>query len=235
MGKNETKIVAVSGGKDSTALALALQEFEPDDYVFIANPTGNELPEMIEHLEWLRGKLGHLHIVGDGRTFEQLIYDEKMIPNFRARFCTRILKIEPTQYFIEQFDNPVLYVGLRADEKARSGIYGVKSRLPFHEWKWGLHDVWQFLNKRGVTIPARTDCAWCFFQRMDEWWSLWRYYPKLWKQGERIEKDLNATFRTPNKDKWPTAMKDMRKIFSKGHAPRKAPLQRSLVCAACRL
>ncbi len=39
-------IVGLSGGKDSTAMALWLHENEPRDYTYICNETGNELPEM---------------------------------------------------------------------------------------------------------------------------------------------------------------------------------------------
>jgi hypothetical protein len=41
-------VIGLSGGKDSTALALRLVELHPEiDFEFIGNWTGNELPEMI--------------------------------------------------------------------------------------------------------------------------------------------------------------------------------------------
>ena len=42
-------VIGLSGGKDSTALALRLMETEPREYELICNATGNELPEMVEH------------------------------------------------------------------------------------------------------------------------------------------------------------------------------------------
>ena len=36
-------IIGLSGGKDSTALALRLAEIEPRDYEYICNETGNDL------------------------------------------------------------------------------------------------------------------------------------------------------------------------------------------------
>jgi tRNA(Ile)-lysidine synthase TilS/MesJ len=39
-------IVALSGGKDSVAMALRLVEVEPRDYLYVCTPTGNELHPM---------------------------------------------------------------------------------------------------------------------------------------------------------------------------------------------
>ena len=179
---NTKHIVGLSGGKDSTALALALKLLEPRDYIYICNPTGDELPEMEEHLKKIERLLqAPILRVTSGMTFTELIYKENMIPSFRARFCTRILKIEPTQEFINRFDNAVLYVGLRADEQSREGVdYGVECRFPFKEQGWKLNDVWKFLDSHKITIPARTDCAMCFYQRIGEWWDLWHHYPEYW-------------------------------------------------------
>ena len=51
-------IVALSGGKDSTAMALRLAEIEPRQYQFVCTPTGDELPEMVDHWLHLGGLLG---------------------------------------------------------------------------------------------------------------------------------------------------------------------------------
>lgn len=51
-------VVALSGGKDSTAMALRLAEIEPRDYTYVITPTGNEFPEMIAHWRHLSDMLG---------------------------------------------------------------------------------------------------------------------------------------------------------------------------------
>ena len=53
-----THVVALSGGKDSTAMALRLAEVEPREYVYICTPTGRELPEMEAHWSRLETLLG---------------------------------------------------------------------------------------------------------------------------------------------------------------------------------
>ena len=50
-------IVCLSGGKDSTAMALRLKEVEPRDYIYICTPTGDELPPLFNHLNLLEERL----------------------------------------------------------------------------------------------------------------------------------------------------------------------------------
>src|SRR5262245_37676527 len=53
-----THVVALSGGKDSTAVALRLAEIEPREYVYLCTPTGDELPAMLAHWAQLEVLLG---------------------------------------------------------------------------------------------------------------------------------------------------------------------------------
>ena len=160
-------VVGLSGGKDSTALALRLREIAPRDYVYICTPTGDELPEMFAHWARLECILGQpLLRLTAGITFRELCDREKMLPNWRARFCTPKLKIVPCQQWInEQEDDVTLYVGLRADEEGREGgIYeNCEIVFPFRDWSWGIDEVLTYLIEKEIVIPDRTDCARCFF------------------------------------------------------------------------
>lgn len=241
-------VVALSGGKDSTAMALRLSEVEPRDYTYVCTPTGNELPEMYEHWRNLSELLGKQILPVMGGTLDGLIEQQKMIPNFRARWCTRMLKIEPYAAWLmqqsERHEEIISYVGLRADEEERVGgdyskVPGVVTRHPMREWGWGIEDVWNYLLGMGVTIPARTDCAWCFFQRLGEWWDLWKNHLDLYLAGERWEAETGHTFRTPGRDTWPVALKDLRATFEAGHVPPGSTVNRDLFgemqCRVCRM
>jgi len=220
-------VVALSGGKDSTALALRLRELNPDiDYTYVCTPTGDELPEMFEHWRELGVRLGKkilpvMHTTG----LKGVIRKEKMLPNFRARFCTRILKIEPYRAWLKANTPCVSYVGLRADEEGRAGgaygdIPGVEMRFPLREWGWAEQHVWNYLDQQQVAIPRRTDCARCYHQRIGEWWTLWRNHPDLWADAEADEAEMSATYRTPGRDTWPTALVELRQEFEGGRIPR---------------
>lgn len=221
MTTSPKNVLGLSGGKDSTCLALAMRERHPEiDMEYICTPTGNELPELFEHLDRLEGLLGKpIKRLGIGKTLHQLIDEMQMLPNFRARWCTRILKIEPTiEYMASLPVGSALYVGLRADEEAREGIYGddVKSLFPFRAWGWKESDVWQFLQDRGINIPVRTDCGDCYHQRIIEWRNYWRDHPERYAESVAIEERYGHTFRSPGRDTWPVALADMAKDFERG-------------------
>src|SRR5262245_34722549 len=95
-GERMHHIVALSGGKDSTALALRLAEVEPRDYTYVCTPTGDEPQAFFDHLDYLRRVLGKpilpiMHPLG----LNGLIAKKQALPNHRARWCTQMLKITP--------------------------------------------------------------------------------------------------------------------------------------------
>jgi 3'-phosphoadenosine 5'-phosphosulfate sulfotransferase (PAPS reductase)/FAD synthetase len=214
-------VVGVSGGKDSTALALRLAEVEPaTDWEYFITPTGDELEPMIEHWAKLEGMLGRpfIRVTVKERTLNDLIQIHGMLPNFRARWCTRQLKIEPTIAWCVRNSPVLMHVGLRADEDEREGIYGdlVKSRFPFREWGWTIGHVREYLRERDVEIPSRTDCARCYHQRIAEWRDLWRDYPAIYREAAQQEAEMGHTFRSPGRDTWPVALVDLAKDFERG-------------------
>ena len=243
-------IVALSGGKDSTAMTLRLAEVEPwNDYEYVITPTGDELPEMTAHwknLECLLGK--SLTVITSGNSLQGLIRKQEALPNWRQRWCTRILKIEPYIAYMLKAAPAVSYVGLRADEESRQGavygnVEGITQRFPLQEWGWGLKEVQAYLAERGVTIPKRTDCGRCFFQRVGEWWTLWHEHPNVFAEAEANEAMTGHTFRSPtaNLGNWPAPLAELRVEFEKGRLPRGSgqyelfSTDREGMCRACSL
>lgn len=75
-------------------MALRLAETEPKPYQFCITPTGRELPEMVEHWQRLECLLGKSLKRIPAPTLLELIIAQKTLPNFRLRYCTRMVKIE---------------------------------------------------------------------------------------------------------------------------------------------
>lgn len=218
------EIIAFSGGKDSTAMALRLEEIEPNkERMFLFTPTGDELPEMARHMEYMKTLFGKERFLKvESPTLIDLIEQMDCIPNYRMRFCTRMIKIEPCIRLLANMKDPVLCVGLRADEPLRTGLYDeqVTNRYPLREWGWTVSDVLTYLEKRQIKLPQRTDCALCYYQRLIDWFQLWKTYPGRYDTGIEIEKKHGHTFRSPSKDKHPTSLNDLKVAFENGWVPK---------------
>lgn len=228
-------LVAFSGGKDSTALVLRLAELG-ESFECLFTPTGNELPDLKAHMARVLEMAGspRLHIP-EGPSLGQLIDHFNALPNFRMRWCTRMIKIQPCIAFLRQHPGSVLLVGLRADEMEREGLYGdyATYRYPLREWGWKLQDVLNYCAARGVEIPPRTDCAVCYGQQIGEWFRLWRDWPEKYAEGEAWEAKTGYTFRSAERDTWPAALRELRAEFERGRLPRER--KRKEICRACTL
>ena len=228
-------------------MALRLHEMHPDrQYERVITPTGDELPDMFAHWRRLADILGPLTVVTADTTLEGLIDRWSALPNWRQRWCTRVLKIEPYHSYLMKAAPCVSYVGLRADEEQRSGMEfrgdlpGVDLRFPMREWGWSLGDVLAYLDRCQVAIPARTDCGSCFFQSLGEWWEMWngdsaRYagYEEMEARVSR-ERGKPLTFRSPGRDSWPAGLADLREQFELGHRPKDAGQEDLFKTARCR-
>lgn len=219
------QIAAFSGGKDSTAMILMMAE-TGEEFELLFTPTGNEPEEMFTHIEAIASLIDRPLVALSNHNLDFWIREFNALPNFRQRWCTRLLKIEPAKAYLVANPDSVLCVGLRADEPEREGLYGdfCQYRYPLRERGWGVSDVWNYLDSKQIVIPARRggNCKLCFFQRIGEWWELWKDDPESWAEGEQYEEMTGRTFRTRGKDSWPISLRELRLAFESGRRPRNA-------------
>ncbi len=190
-------ILGLSGGKDSTALAILMREEIPQMEYFFCD-TGKELPETYEYLERIKARLGiKIEYLNSERDFDHwLEVYNGVLPSPRVRWCTRALKIEPLEKFVGD-DEAISYIGIRADEQ-REG-YQVKSKItpvyPFIERKLVKADILRILDESGIGMPnyyqwrSRSGCFFCFFQRKHEWVRLSEEHPDLFAQALEYEQN----------------------------------------------
>jgi PP-loop superfamily ATP-utilizing enzyme len=225
-------IVAFSGGKDSTAMALQLADMGKS-FRLLHTATGNELPNVRAHIDRVVKMTGMTLVDLDAPTLDEAIHEHKCIPNFRIRFCTPMIKIEPCAEWLSKRPDCKLAVGLRADEEGRVGgrYGGVTVSYPLREWGWGEAEVLECCRLHGVTVPERTDCALCFYQTLHEWWKLWKDHPGMYREGEDLEAEFGHTFRSPQRDTHPAALSELRKEFEAGYVPTRR--KRKVMCRVC--
>jgi 3'-phosphoadenosine 5'-phosphosulfate sulfotransferase (PAPS reductase)/FAD synthetase len=230
-----SQVVAFSGGKDSTALVLRMAELG-EAFECLFTPTGNELFELAAHIDRIVARIDRPLVLPPNQTLRYWIDYHQALPNWRMRWCTRQIKIEPCIAYLKAHPGSILCVGLRADEEDRDGLYGDYAyyRYPLQEWDWGIDDVWRYLGEQGVTIPERTDCALCYAQRLGEWWRLWKNHPEEFEAGVQLEQKYGHTFRSAQRDTWPAALIDLRREFEQGRVPRGAHEEKR-ICRVCTL
>ena len=197
-GRKVRHILSLSGGKDSTALAIYLRDCIPNlEYVFC--DTEEELPETYEYLARLEAYLGQpiVRLKHDGRNFDHwLTVYGNYLPSARSRWCTKHLKIQPFERYVGE--DPVRnYIGIRADEEREGYISGkpnITPVYPFKEAGIAKADVMRLLDSSGLGLPeyyrwrSRSGCYFCFFQQRIEWVGLLENHPEKFEEAKTYEK-----------------------------------------------
>ena len=202
-------ILSLSGGKDSTALALWIKDNLPEiheriEYVFF--DTGKELKETYEYLSKIESFLGKKIIrLKPPYSFDDLlsIYGN-YLPSGQARWCTLEMKIKVFKKYIadkikkEGKGKVYLYIGIRADEDREGFRTGEEDYIipvyPFKEHGIKYEDVKNILEKSGIGFPkyyewrSRSGCFFCFFQQKIEWLGLYSKHPELYEEASKYEK-----------------------------------------------
>jgi hypothetical protein len=191
-------ILSLSGGKDSTALALYMKDRVPNlEYVFC--DTEKELKETYEYLDKIEVHIGRpITRIKPDVSFDDLLKQRRnFLPSPQIRWCTEYLKIKPFERYIG--DNPVvMYVGIRADELHRKGYISTKpnieARFPFIEDGLKLPDIMRILEDSHLGLPdyyrwrSRSGCFFCFYQQRREWVGLLETHPDLFRKAAEYER-----------------------------------------------
>ena len=191
-------ILCMSGGKDSTALALFMRDrVENMEYVFC--DTDKELTETYEYLNRVEAFLGKKIV----RLNSKAGFDHWLdvfggyLPSPQMRWCTKLLKLRPFEEYVGE-DPVVSYVGIRADED-RSGYISTKPNIkavfPLREAGIDHAGVIRILEDSGIGMPpylkwgrTHSGCYFCFFQRPIEWVRLLETHPEQFEAAQKYEK-----------------------------------------------
>ena len=197
-------VCGISGGKDSSALAVYMRDAVPDMEYFFCD-TGAELPETYDYLNKLEVVLGKpIARLNSEKGFDHWFEVFRgALPSPQMRWCTKNMKILPMEAWLG--DTPTIsYVAIRADESNRKGYVSTKPNIqtifPFIEDDIDHDGVMRILEEAGVGLPdyyewrTRSGCYFCFYQRKAEWVGLADRHPELFERAVAIESKvlLNA-------------------------------------------
>ncbi|ACZ91325.1 phosphoadenosine phosphosulfate reductase family protein [Streptosporangium roseum] len=217
-GGETRHVLGISGGKDSSALAIYMRDEVPQMEYFFCD-TGAELPETYEYLNRLEAALGKpIERLNSTRDFDHwLEVYQGTLPSPQMRWCTKNLKIKPLEAWVGD-DDVISYVAIRADEN-RLGYVSTKPNItavfPFREDGIDRAGVDRILDEAGIGLPAyyewrtRSGCYFCFFQRKHEWVGLKDRHPELFDKAVAYEEKVNYQ---------QTAMKGRKYTWSQGES-----------------
>ena len=211
--KGRRVILSLSGGKDSTAAGLMLQQAGIEfDCVFM--DTGWEHPSTYEYIDTvLTQQFGSIKTVqaeyddepGDGQ-FMAMVKKEGVIPSRLMRICTDRLKVRPFKKFLSGLEeDPVVVIGIRRAESQKrsgyerwhfSGLYDSDVFAPLVDMT--LDDVIEI--HKSASIPpnplylsgaSRVGCFPCIFARKSELAMVPRLLPTRVDDIEHLEKHVS--------------------------------------------
>ena len=204
----ERHVLGLSGGKDSAALAVHMNEKYPHipiEYFF--TDTGYELDETYKFLDKLKTRLSRpIKYICPTNTFDYFMKKyNNFLPSATARWCTVEMKLKPFEAWIapslKEGVQIYTYIGIRYDERGRVGYKPtnplIKAKFPFVDDFIDREGVTDILENSGLGMPeyykwrSRSGCQFCFFQRHIEWLGLKKNHPEQFEYAKSLEKTGN--------------------------------------------
>ena len=219
-------LVSVSGGKDSTAMALWLIDQGLQDRChWVFADTGWEHPDVYAYLEYLEGIIGPIHRATNSKYpggFADLVRKKGMFPSRKFRFCTEQLKVVPIREYAAQLTKElgaelISCVGIRAAEsrsRAALDMWDNGGPIKLDTWRpiieWGVEDVIEYHNRHNV-VPCslylrdkhpsqRVGCYPCIMSRKSELRAIDAHDQWRVDQIRELEKEVQEAFIARNPD-----------------------------------
>lgn len=204
----EKHIASISGGKDSTALALMALErkIRIDEYIFC--DTGMEFPQMYKHISKLEQMLDtKITVLKADKDFKYYMLNHKKKngkigyawPDFRNRWCTSALKKDVIRRYLKKYKDAgyevIEYHGIAFDEQHRAKKNKEKNiRYPLIEWQITEKQALDYCYSRGFDWEGlykqskRVSCWCCPLQSLKDLKSLYVYHRGLWEELKELDK-----------------------------------------------
>ncbi len=204
-------IVCLSGGKASAWCAdWAFKKYKKEDVILYFNDTKWEHEDLYRFLDDLSNYFRHKILFdSDGRTPEQLFFDNRALANNRMPFCSRILKAERLQKFCKDGDVLVFGIGIEEMQRAKriTGVYqkvaikkniNLRVEFPLITEKIGRKEIDVFFKSAEIEEPllyklgfSHNNCSGgCVRAGKKQWKKLYEKLPEVYNERERVEKEI---------------------------------------------
>lgn len=207
-------IVQFSGGKDSTAMLLMMLErgMQVDEIIFC--DTGKEFPQMYDHIKKVEEYIGRkVTVLKAEKSFDHYFCEHEVTKGKNAgkkgygwarmwvRWCTRVLKTEPTEAYLKNAGDYIKYIGIAADEPNRHKNITRDCRHPLFDWGITEAEALQYCYDKGFDWGGlyerfdRVSCWCCPLQSLKSCKTLYRNHPELWQELRRMDNRVEYKFR----------------------------------------
>lgn len=225
-GENDLKnYLSFGGGVNSVAMYLNLMDEGVDfEAIFVDHCT--DWPETYEYIEMFQTKFPLTVAkpdvsIGDGgkkrvNNLYDYCYAKKMFPSRVVRWCTADFKRNVLNKYQET--PSFVYIGFDYDERHRAKIYSDKGhefRYPLIEAEITRQDCKDIIKKHGLSIPMKSGCYICPFQRVGQLRKLRQKHPELFCRLEQLEDRNNDERQRLKKKPYYSFKKPVRDVAEK--------------------
>jgi 3'-phosphoadenosine 5'-phosphosulfate sulfotransferase (PAPS reductase)/FAD synthetase len=205
------KYISFSGGVESTTMCILYGKGAKAIFC----DTGSEHKELYERLHLVEVYLKKLHgedfeiikVKADVKTKEgrnvdsltEYIKDYKYMPASRARFCTRIFKIQPIENYLKDKGEIEMLIGLNYDEQQRTGnlekLANCTYSYPLIQNELDRDDCIAILDLHGLNpdfpiYMQRGGCKFCFFKKEAEYKAMYFFDRDTFNENKELEKSI---------------------------------------------
>ena len=192
---NPLRVLSFGGGLQTTACAILMVQGKIQADIVVFADTGGEKPDtywyMEHYTEPLFATLGiPFHKIKKkdegGLSLYDWMWKYSDIPWVGSRQCSAMFKRRPVTQFVGK--EAIQMIGFSADEAKRADKPIHKDKVfPLIELGLSSTDCRRIIENYGWSIPLKSSCFFCPFQRFTEWNWLRGEYPELWEKALALE------------------------------------------------
>ena len=197
MHKLDGAVLSYGAGVNSSAMAIMLiNQGWKGQIVF--SDTGTEHPETYCWMdyfekEWLRPRGFEIirlkglpyHRVKGGISLIEYCELAHKIPMAAIRWCTTEWKVDPLRRWCVENNTPEQLIGIAADESHRM----IGKNRPLVDAGITREGCIKIIESEGLSVPRKSGCYICPFQRDSGWKQLWQDHPDLFERAAKMEEN----------------------------------------------
>jgi len=194
--KYKKQVLSFGCGVNSVAILVLAQQKKINLDLVVFADTGSEMPETYNYLKnvvlpYCKENNIEFVTVGSPTMYEEY-YSRKIIPYRMFRSCTDKYKIRPIRAYLKERygnDNYDIIIGIDAGESHRAKTGALYPLIELNIDRDGCKKI---ISDAGLSVPIKSGCYFCPFQKSSDWKALYYNYPDLFKKSEDFEKNCKA-------------------------------------------